>query len=60
MGYVSNKLDKTAQRFISESIYGIISSQSVMLTKIGRTIETDISLKKIEERFCRQLGKEKM
>ncbi len=25
-GYVSNKIDKTAQRFISEAIYGIISS----------------------------------
>ena len=57
-GYVSDGLDKTAQKFINESIYGIIFSQSVMLTEIGRSLETAVSLKKIEERFCRQLKKE--
>ncbi len=57
-GYVSNGLDKTAQRFINEAVYGIMFSQSVMLTEIGRSLETHISLKKIEERFCRQLKKE--
>ncbi|RKY93290.1 MAG: hypothetical protein DRQ13_09640 [Ignavibacteriae bacterium] len=56
-GYVSTKLDKTAKRFITESIYGIISSQSVLLTEIGRSIETKISLKKTEDRYCRQLNK---
>jgi len=56
-GYVSTKLDKTAKRFITEAIYGIISSQSVLLTEIGRSIETNISLKKIEDRYCRQLNK---
>ena len=29
-----------------------------MLTETGRGLETHISLKKIEERFCRQLNKE--
>jgi len=57
-GYVSKGLDKSAQRFINEVIYGIMFSQSVMLTEIGRSLETHISLKKIEERFCRQLKKE--
>jgi hypothetical protein len=50
-------MDKTLQRFLRESVYGIISSQSVMLTEIGRSIESKVSLKKIEERFCRQLIK---
>lgn len=57
-GYVSKNLDKTAQRFVNEAIYGIMYSQSVMLTEIGRSLETTVSLKKIEERFCRQLKKE--
>jgi hypothetical protein len=50
-GILSRGLDKTARRFIQVSIYGIIASQSVMLTEIGRQIESQVSLKKIEERF---------
>ena len=57
-GYVSDGLDKTARKFINEAIYGIISSQSVMLTEIGRSMETSVPLKKIEERYCRQIKKE--
>ena len=57
MGILSKKLDKTAGRFIQEAIYGIIASQSVMLTEIGRQLESRASLKKIEERFSRQLIK---
>lgn len=57
-GYVSSGLDKSSKRFINEAVYGIMFSQSVMLTEIGRSLETPISLKKIEERFCRQLKKE--
>jgi hypothetical protein len=56
-GILSKELDKTARRFIQEAIYGIIASQSVMLTEIGRQLESRISLKKIEERFSRQLIK---
>ncbi len=56
--YLSSRMDKTLQRFLKESVYGIISSQSVMLTEIGRAIQSEVSLKKIEERFCRQLIKE--
>jgi len=59
-GYVSRKSDKTLRRFVSEAIYGILSSQSVMLTEIGRSFETEISIKKIEERYCRQLNKKKL
>jgi len=56
-GILSKELDKTAKRFIQEAIYGIIASQSVMLTEIGRQLESRVSLKKIEERFSRQLIK---
>ena len=59
-GYVSADLPKTTKRFINESVYGIMYSQSVMLTEIGRSLETEVSLKKIEERFCRQLIKPKI
>ena len=56
-GILSQDLDKTARRFIQEAVYGILASQSVLLTEIGRQLETRISLKKIEERFSRQLIK---
>ena len=56
-GILSRGLDKTARRFVQEAIYGIIASESVMLTEIGRQIESRISLKKTEERFSRQLIK---
>ncbi len=56
-GILSVDLDKTCRRFIQEAVYGIMASQSVLLTQIGRQIESQISLKKIEERFCRQLIK---
>lgn len=59
-GYVSSGLDKTAQRFVREAVYGMLCSQSVLLTEIGRTLQSTVSLKKIEERFCRQLQKPKL
>lgn len=59
-GILSKNLDKSAQRFVQEALYGIMASQSVMLTEIGRKIESHISLKKIEERFSRQLKKSKI
>jgi hypothetical protein len=56
-GILTQDLDKTAQRFVREAVYGIMASQSVMLTEIGRQLESCVSLKKIEERFSRQLIK---
>src|SRR5512136_255643 len=56
-GILSKRLDKTARRFIQEAIYGIIASESVMLTEIGRQLQSGVSLKKTEERFSRQLIK---
>ncbi len=59
-GILSQDLDKTASRFVKEAVYGIMASQSVMLTEVGRQLESRISLKKIEERFSRQLIKPKI
>ena len=56
-GELCQGLGKTATRFVTESVYGILVSQSVVLTRMGRTLENDVALKKIEERFCRQLAK---
>jgi hypothetical protein len=44
-------------RFITEAVYGILHSQSVILTRIGRSLDGDVRIKKIEERFCRHLRK---
>lgn len=57
-GILTQELDKTARRFVQEAVYGIMASQSVLLTEIGRQLESRISLKKIEERFSRQLIKQ--
>jgi hypothetical protein len=38
-------------------LYGIQASKSVVLTKIGRTLEERISIKKVQERLSRQLGR---
>ncbi len=54
-GELSKGLPKTSVRFIREMIYGIQASQSVVLTKIGRTLEEQVSIKKVEERLSRQL-----
>lgn len=59
-GYVSKNLNKTAKRFVREALYGIMSSQSVLLTEMGRALESRTALKKIEERFCRQLKKKEI
>jgi len=54
-GELSKGLPKTAVRFVQEMVYGIQASRSVVLTKIGRTLEEPISIKKVEERLSRQL-----
>lgn len=56
-GGVSKGLPKVSVRFVSEMVYGIQASRSVVLTKVGRELEEPISLKKVEERLSRQLGR---
>ena len=55
MGILSQDLDKTARRFVQEAVYGIMSSQRVMLTEKGHQLESRVSWKKIEEGFSRRL-----
>lgn len=41
-------------------VYGIQASQSVVLTKIAGTLEEPVSIKKVEERLSRQLGRKRL
>ena len=59
-GELSAGLPRVAARFVSEMIYGIQASQSVILTKIGRTLEEPIPIKKVQGRLCRQLGRKEL
>jgi len=59
-GDLSKGLCAVAQRFVSEMIYGIQASQSVMLTQIGRSLEEDIPLCKTHERLSRNLQREEL
>lgn len=54
-GDLSKGLCLPAQRFVSEMVYGIQASQSVMLTEIGRALDEPISLHKTEDRLSRNL-----
>jgi len=54
-GDVSKGLCLPAQRFVSEIVYGIQASASVLLTEVGRSLEEAIALKKTEERLSRNL-----
>ena len=54
-GDVSKGLGVVAQRFVSEMVYGMQASQSVMLTEIGRALEEPIALRKTHERLSRNL-----
>ena len=57
-GELSRGLPKVSKRFVREMVYGIQASQSVVLTKIARTLEEPVSIKKLEERLSRQLLRE--
>ena len=54
-GDLSKGLCLPAQRFVSEMVYGIQASGSVLLTEIGRSLEEGIAVKKTEERLSRNL-----
>jgi len=54
-GNLSQGLCKVAGRFVSEMVYGIQASESVLLTEVGRTLEETIPLIKTEERLSRNL-----
>lgn len=54
-GDLSEGLCVAAQRFVSDMVYGIQASGSVMLTDIGRTLEECIPLRKTQWRLSRNL-----
>jgi hypothetical protein len=54
-GDLSNGLCKPARRFVGEMVYGILASESVMLTDIGRKLEEDVELRKTHGRLSRNL-----
>jgi hypothetical protein len=56
-GELSSGLPKVARRFVAEMVFGIQARGSVRLTEVGRALGEEISLKKTEERLCRQLGR---
>ena len=56
-GELSFGLPKVVRCFVTESIYGIQSRQSVRLTEIARSLEERIPLRKTQYRLCRQLGR---
>jgi len=53
---VTNKLTKTTQKFITDMVFGIISSNSCKLTEISRELKETIALKKTVERLSRNLS----
>ena len=52
---ISDGLDRTKEKFLPSMLYGILASQSVMLSNIGRALQETISIKKTVERLSRNL-----
>ena len=48
-GELSQGLPKVARRLVREMIYGIQASQSVVLTKVARTLEEEATIKKVRK-----------
>jgi len=55
-GELSKSLKKVGKRFTEEMIYGILSSGSVHITEISRSLEEDITMHKTHDRLCRNLA----
>lgn len=49
---MSNGLDKPTIKFISDMIYGIEKSNSILFSEIARALQEDIKLKNTIERLC--------
>jgi len=52
---LSDGLTRPKKKFLSQMLYGLLASQSVMLTQIGRALQEAISLKKTEDRLSHNL-----
>ena len=55
-GKLSVGLSKPMSGFVEQTLYGLSSSQSVMLSEISRALNENIRLIKTENRLCRNLG----
>jgi hypothetical protein len=55
-GKLSDGMGKVTQRFIEEMLYGIQARGSVRLSEVARSLEEEISLKKVIERLSRNLA----
>ena len=53
---ITKNLKRSDFKFISQMVYGIIHSQSCHLSKIGRSLNEDITLKKTIDRLSRNLN----
>lgn len=53
---ISKNLSRPEFKFVSQMIFGILSSQSCMLSEISRKLNERTSLKKIIDRLLRNLG----
>ena len=54
-GELSFSFGKVSHRFVTEMLYGILSSGSVRITNISRMLEEPITLHKTHDRLCRNL-----
>ena len=52
---LSDGLTRPKMKFLSDMLYGLLVSQSIMLTEIGRALQESISYKKTEDRLSRNL-----
>ena len=55
-GELASGQGKVASRFVQEMIYGLLTSGSVRLTQVARTLNEEISVKKTHWRLCRNLA----
>jgi len=53
---ISKSTSKPFQKFIFEMLYGILESNSVLLSNIARALKEKITLKKLIERLSRNLN----
>ena len=53
---ICNGLSRPDFKFVSQMVYGILSSQNCHLSKIARTLDESISLKKVIDRISRNLS----
>ena len=54
---ISKNLSRPQFKFVSQMMFGILSSQSCMLSEISRKLDEKTTLKKVIDRLSRNLNK---